>query len=90
MSNEKPSFEHDIRPLFRTEDVDAMKEAFDLSSYQDVRINAEGIYQQLSDGSMPCDGAWPAKQVQEFHAWMDAGYPPCEAREERGNRHERT
>lgn len=71
----QPSFEHDIRPLFRTTDIDAMAAAFDLSSYQDVRDHANEIYQALSKGSMPCDGAWPAEHVQEFHAWMDAGYP---------------
>jgi hypothetical protein len=22
---------------------------------------------------MPCDGVWPADQVQRFRAWIDAG-----------------
>lgn len=48
-----------------------------------VRNNAEASYQRLSDGSMPCGRAWPAKQVQEFRAWMDGGYPR-EARARRG------
>ena len=50
-----PRFERDIRPLFRSEDVDAMSFAFDLSSYEDVRENAEAIYDCLADGTMPCD-----------------------------------
>lgn len=75
VSDEQPSFERDIRPLFRSKDIKAMSDAFDLSSYQDVRSNAEKIYQRLSNGSMPCDKAWPAEQVKQFHAWIKAGYP---------------
>ena len=66
-------FERDIRPLFRDEDVQAMSFALNLASYDDVRENAEAIYERLADGSMPCDGAWPADQVQHFRAWIDAG-----------------
>ena len=50
-----------------------MSFAFDLTSYEDVRSNAEGIYGRLAAGTMPCDGAWPADQVQRFRAWIDAG-----------------
>ena len=39
-----PSFERDIRPLFREEDVDATEFVFDLASYEDVKENAEDIY----------------------------------------------
>ena len=35
------SFEHDIRPFFREQDARAMSFAFDLTSYDDVRSNAE-------------------------------------------------
>lgn len=69
------SFERDIRPLFRQGDIDSMSAHFDLSSYQDVRTNASAIYERLADGSMPCDGAWPAEQVQSFRAWIDADFP---------------
>jgi hypothetical protein len=47
------SFERDIRPLVRDGDIDAMLWAFDLASYDDVRANAEEIYERLADGSMP-------------------------------------
>lgn len=70
-----PSFERDIRPLFRDADVEAMSEAFDLSSYQDVRDNAAAIHKRLSDGDMPCDRPWPAEDVQTFGNWIGAGYP---------------
>jgi hypothetical protein len=70
------SFERDIRPLFRTEDIDSMSFAFDLSSYDDVRDHAEHIYSRLAEGAMPCDGAWPDNDVARFREWIDAGTPP--------------
>lgn len=69
------SFERDIRPLFRDEDVESMSGHFDLSSYEEVRENAEAIHERLADGSMPCDGAWRAENVERFGQWMDAGLP---------------
>lgn len=72
------SFAKDIRPLFRdTPDVETMKGmGLDLSSYEDVKAKAEGIYSRLEDGSMPCDGAWPADRVALFKRWMDEGTAP--------------
>jgi hypothetical protein len=57
------SFADNIRPLFRdSPDIDSMKEyGLDLSSYKDVRAQSGAIYARLEDGSMPCDGPWPAK-----------------------------
>ena len=75
MQAEASSFERDIRPLFRSKDIESMSAAFDLSSYEDVRGNADRIYQRLADGSMPCDRAWPPEQVERFHGWIDAGSP---------------
>jgi hypothetical protein len=69
------SFERDIRPLFRDDDVESMSGHFDLSSYEEVRDNAEAIQARLAEGSMPCDGAWPAEDVERFGQWMDAGLP---------------
>lgn len=69
------SFDADIRQLFRPQDVEEMSWAFDLSSYEDVRANAEAIYERLADGSMPCDGPWGDEQVQRFRDWIDAGAP---------------
>jgi hypothetical protein len=73
MTGQPLSFERDIRPLFRPDDVEAMSFAFDLAAYEDVRANAEGIYERLADGSMPCDGAWPANRIALFRRWIDAG-----------------
>ena len=50
-----------------------MSFAFDLSSYEDVRDNAELVYERLADGSMPCDGEWPAQDVERFRRWIDEG-----------------
>jgi hypothetical protein len=71
-----PGFAQDIRPLFRDQDVDEMRFAFDLSQYDDVKTNAQGIYDRLLDGTMPCDGAWPTEQIELFQTWMDEGYAP--------------
>ena len=76
MDQAGPRFERDIRPLFRAEDVEAMSFAFNLASYEDVRTNAEAIYQRLADGSMPCDTGWPPEQVEPFRAWIATDHPP--------------
>ena len=72
------SFAADIRPLFRdSPDVDAMKSfGLDLSSYSDVKGQAEAIYSRLEDGSMPCDEPWPKEQIAKFKQWMDEGMAP--------------
>jgi hypothetical protein len=72
------SFAKDIRPLFREKpDIEAMKGmGLDLSSYEDVKAQATGIYSRLEDGTMPCDGAWPEEQLELFKRWMDDGAPP--------------
>ncbi|MBD0289728.1 MAG: hypothetical protein ICV74_00625 [Thermoleophilia bacterium] len=70
-----PSFRRDVRLLFRDDDVEAMEYVFDLSSYEDVRANAEEIYERVAEGSMPCDEEWPEERVQLFRRWIDAGMP---------------
>ena len=71
------SFAADIRPLFRTKDVDSMKnKGFDLSNYDDVRARADLILGRLQSGTMPCDGAWPADQVSLLAKWIADGKRP--------------
>jgi hypothetical protein len=70
-----PTFERDIRPLFRDMDVEEMSFALDLSSYEEVRDNAEAIYARLADGTMPCDSPWPEEDRERFRAWIDIGMP---------------
>jgi hypothetical protein len=70
------TFAQDIRPLFRERDIHSMSFAFDLASYEDVHANAEAIYDRVASGSMPCDGKWPAEDVQRFRMWIDTGALP--------------
>jgi hypothetical protein len=71
----KLSFERDIKPLFRAKDRDSMMQAFDLFDYDDVVENADAIIGALSSGRMPCDGAWPAAQLDKLQQWVDMGTP---------------
>jgi hypothetical protein len=70
------SFAGDIRPLFRDRDIQSMRFAFDLASYEDVRMHAEAIYATLAAGRMPCDGAWADENVRRFRSWLDTGALP--------------
>jgi hypothetical protein len=70
------SFASDIKPLFRPKDRQSMERAFDLWSFEDVRTRSSDILQRVKNGSMPCDGAWPAEQVQVFQDWVDSGMAP--------------
>jgi hypothetical protein len=73
---DRVTYDQDIRKLFRDRDIQSMSFAFDLSSYDDVRANAEAIYEKLAAGTMPCDGRWPAEDVERFRTWIDNGSPP--------------
>ena len=69
------SFARDIRPMFRDKDRDSMLKAFDLFDYADVAGHADAIAGALRSGKMPCDGAWPASQVDKLQQWIDLGKP---------------
>ena len=71
-----PSFEDDIKPLFRQKDQRSMKSSFDLWAYEDVKANATAILEVVEAGDMPCDGAWPEDQVALFRRWTEAGMAP--------------
>jgi hypothetical protein len=70
------SFERDIKPLFREKDRTSMSKAFDLWSATDVTTHGQAILGRLRDGSMPCDGPWPASKVDTFANWLSAGAQP--------------
>jgi hypothetical protein len=76
-SNGQPSFEQDIKPLFRERDRGTMLSVadFDLWKHEDVVDHSQAILGRLEDGSMPCDRPWPDEQVTRFRRWMDAGMP---------------
>jgi hypothetical protein len=52
-----------------------MSFAFDLWSYDDVARLSDAILGRLSDGSMPCDGAWVDARIALFQSWIAAGKP---------------
>ena len=62
------SFAQDIRPMFREEDIQEMKDIadFDMSKFEDVRAHADDIYERVADGSMPCEGGWSDEQIAKF------------------------
>ena len=62
--------------MFREHDRDSMRFAFDLWDYNDVSTHSSAILARLRNGTMPCDGAWPADQVETFQKWVDLGTPP--------------
>ena len=73
---EPVGFAAHIKPLFRERDRQSMSFAFDLWSYDDVRACAAGIARRVADGTMPCDGAWPAAWSEVFQRWIDTGQQP--------------
>ena len=74
--DETVSFAAHIKPLFREHDRKSMTFAFDLWSQADVQANASGILERLQNGTMPCDGAWPAEKIEVFSRWTQSGCQP--------------
>jgi hypothetical protein len=75
-SDEPVHYASQIKPLFRTKDLQSMRRHFDLGSYEDVSAHADRILQRLRAGTMPCDGAWPRQQVELFERWVRGGKLP--------------
>jgi hypothetical protein len=73
MADQAPSFERDVRPLFREGDRTAMLSTFDLWSYDDVARHADAILRAVATGSMPCDASWDADRVATFRRWSEQG-----------------
>ena len=71
------SYASDIRPLFRDFDINSMKRTrLDLSNFEQVSAKADIILGRLESGSMPCDGAWPEKDIETFRQWIKGGKLP--------------
>ncbi len=71
---EKLGFQKDIRPLFRSYDIESMKpNGIDLSSYEAVKERAQDIYARLSNKDMPCDEPWTDHNLSKFKEWMESG-----------------
>ena len=75
-----PTFENDIMPMFY-QFAAQMRWRFDLTSHEDVKNNAEMIYERISSKSggavMPPPPFSPLSkaQITAFKDWMDNGYP---------------
>jgi len=52
--------------MFRQRDRQSMLFVFDLWDYGHVSEHAHAILARLRAGTMPCDGVWPAGQVEVF------------------------
>ena len=70
------TFNNDILPLF-FKWKSQMAWRLDLSSYEDVKANAEIIYEQLAEGNMPPPNiaTMTTEQIQLFKTWMNDGCP---------------
>ncbi|HEY1867486.1 MAG TPA: CDGSH iron-sulfur domain-containing protein [Candidatus Cybelea sp.] len=66
-------FNAHIKSLFRERDRQSMSFKLDLWEYADVREHAQSILTRVSDGTMPCDKAWPKERVAVFARWVNSG-----------------
>jgi len=71
------TFKDDIMPLFN-QFMGQMMWRFDLTSYDQVRANAQVIYGRINGGGMPPPPFDPltTEQIQLFQQWMAEGYQP--------------
>jgi hypothetical protein len=68
-----------IKGQFRKIDIDHMKQvsggSIDLNDYTSVKTNGDDIYGMVSTNAMPPGSPWTKQYIDNFKAWMDAGYP---------------
>jgi hypothetical protein len=78
------SFAKDIKPLFRTIDIQHMKplgvlldDYAYMSDATNDHANAQGVYDQISSQLMPPGGPfWTTAQLALFTNWVTGGYQP--------------
>ena len=80
----RTSFQADIRPLFTERDIQGMRPAFNLASYEEVKAHAAAIYDRIrgiGGAVMPPpppvgEGPWPQSRIDLFGRWVADGCPP--------------
>jgi hypothetical protein len=82
-SGSQVSFERDIRPLFRSLDIEHMEPmdvVLDDYGYMSDPTNAQRVYDYLvgdQQPQMPIGGPyWNEEQLELFSKWMSGGYKP--------------
>lgn len=71
-----PTWYGAIRGYFNSTDISHMRaQGLDLANYDMVKDHAGDIYQQVATGNMPPGRPWVKAWVDNFLAWMNAGYP---------------
>ena len=77
-ANRPTSFALHIGVMFTDAQRRCMSPYLDLSSFDEVKANAEAIYARVRDGSMPADDTapWPSEWVALFRRWIDEGCDP--------------
>lgn len=82
------TYADDIRPKIRQKDVNCMTpRGYAIGDVEwmcdaaashgfDDHGNARTVFDQLSQGFMPPDGAWPQDWLDTYQAWMTDGFQP--------------
>jgi hypothetical protein len=78
------SYATDIRPLFTERDIEAMRKAFNLASFEDVKAHSAAIYDRIrgvGGAVMPPppprgEGPWAQERIELFGKWIADGCPP--------------
>lgn len=71
-----PTFNDDIKPFF-AQYLGQMRWRFDLTSYEQVKANADMIYSRIHSKSMPPPPFDPFSDefIAGFKTWMENGFP---------------
>ena len=82
------SYETDIRPLFRPQDIQCMARARVLLDQADWMLDPPGdgsfadhaharlVGEKIAARTMPPDAPWPDAQIALYQSWMAGGFRP--------------
>jgi hypothetical protein len=70
-----PTFEGDIKSLFRERDRARCLTSSTSGPFDDVKANADAILAAVRTSSMPCDTPWSTEKVDLLERWVDSGTP---------------